>query len=386
MADDSEKDPKKPEKTSDDPAAEGEGKKTEPHPLNVRNEKVIVSARAVFLKIGEIETVKECFSAELFIQAQWREPALDGLNGQTKKLNEIKWDEYWNPRLTVVNALGDPKEVIKYSVTFNDKKEALVCERRMVRSTFLENLELGEFPFDTQDISVTVMSERPETEVELRADSRVLSSVNVHSFVDEQEWSLYKHVITKEESVDSSYEATQEKHAQVSFTCRASRRVGFFVWNIFFVMFFICSMCYTTFALKYTLLPNRMQLTLIILLTTMTFKYTVNQSLPKISYLTYLDRYILGAMVSICLVCFWHAIVGSVLSDSLKEEDVILADRCFLLIAIAAYVGGHIAFAILVLIAIRRRRRRDLENEREYLERAKLLSEKRQSCHLELEK
>ncbi len=38
-----------------------------------------VTVRVVFLKIGEIETVKECFSAEAFIQAKWREPALDAV-------------------------------------------------------------------------------------------------------------------------------------------------------------------------------------------------------------------------------------------------------------------------------------------------------------------
>ena len=33
--------------------------------------------RVVFLKLGEIDTVKECFTAEAFIQAKWREPLLD---------------------------------------------------------------------------------------------------------------------------------------------------------------------------------------------------------------------------------------------------------------------------------------------------------------------
>ena len=32
----------------------------------------------VFLKIGEIDTLKEQYSADTFIQAKWREPALDG--------------------------------------------------------------------------------------------------------------------------------------------------------------------------------------------------------------------------------------------------------------------------------------------------------------------
>jgi len=36
-----------------------------------------VYVRVVFLKIGEIDTLKELFRAEVFVQARWREPALD---------------------------------------------------------------------------------------------------------------------------------------------------------------------------------------------------------------------------------------------------------------------------------------------------------------------
>ena len=34
--------------------------------------------RVVFLKLGEIDTLKENFAADAFIQARWREPVLDG--------------------------------------------------------------------------------------------------------------------------------------------------------------------------------------------------------------------------------------------------------------------------------------------------------------------
>lgn len=36
-----------------------------------------VYIRVVFLKVGEIDTVKEKYFADVFVQARWREPALD---------------------------------------------------------------------------------------------------------------------------------------------------------------------------------------------------------------------------------------------------------------------------------------------------------------------
>ena len=38
----------------------------------------MVYIRVVFLKLGEIDTANEKFSADAFIQARWREPGLDG--------------------------------------------------------------------------------------------------------------------------------------------------------------------------------------------------------------------------------------------------------------------------------------------------------------------
>jgi len=52
--------------------------------------------------------------------------------------------------------------------------------------------------------------------------------------------------------------------------------------------FFISSMAFATFAVHFQKAENRLQLTFILLLTTITFKFAVNQSLPRISYLTYL--------------------------------------------------------------------------------------------------
>jgi len=43
---------------------------------------VTVYIRVVFLKIGEIDTLKENFMADAFVQARWREPALDGQASQ----------------------------------------------------------------------------------------------------------------------------------------------------------------------------------------------------------------------------------------------------------------------------------------------------------------
>ena len=52
--------------------------------------------------------------------------------------------------------------------------------------------------------------------------------------------------------------------------------------------FFISALSFATFAVSPELPQNRLQLSFTLLLTSVTFKFVINQSLPKISYLTYM--------------------------------------------------------------------------------------------------
>jgi len=83
---------------------------------------------------------------------------------------------------------------------------------------------------------VKVLSERNVDELELEEDSHDISSINTQSFVDEQEWKLYLYIETSQEVVDKVLEGSNEKHPGLSYRCRASRRFGFYMWNIIVVM------------------------------------------------------------------------------------------------------------------------------------------------------
>ena len=60
-------------------------------------------------------------------------------------------------------------------------------------------------------------------------------------------------------------------------------------WTMYFTFqFFISALSFATFAVSPELPQNRLQLSFTLLLTSVAFKFVINQSLPKISYLTYM--------------------------------------------------------------------------------------------------
>ena len=201
--------------------------------------KVMVECKVIFLKIGEIETLKEQYNAEVYVQAKWREPELDGLSAE--KLAEVDFSYYWNPNLYVENAQSQTKEKVWSTAVLDEIGECYIIERRRMKGVFAETLELNDFPFDCQDLTVTITTERSEKELELVPDLKEDSAVNLTQFVEQQEWTIHQYIETNIALRFNEYSYSKQKHPVFAVTSRASRKPGYFYWNIFRRIIFLCT-------------------------------------------------------------------------------------------------------------------------------------------------
>ncbi|XP_046574337.1 LOW QUALITY PROTEIN: cys-loop ligand-gated ion channel-like [Haliotis rubra] len=329
-------------------------------------EQVRVYIRVVFLKIGEVNTLKEKYAADVFLQARWEQPK------HYKQLDENGKEEEWDPQLQIENVLGDAKEEEWRYKEAISPDHFRVFECRRIKGVFVENLELQHFPFDTQDLSLTISSELTECEVDLLEDKEELSSVNKQSFVDEQEWALFEHVEMFPKVSVKEYTSSRERHPTMMVMCHAARRPGFFVWNIFLTMMLITLLAFTTFAIGVTLTQNRLQLSFTLVLTGVAFKFVVNQSLPRISYLTYMDKYILSSMVYLCLVCVWHSVIGR-LHEIGHDDWAMDYDWKALLCFVCTYVSFHLGFSAWIYKYAWRRRRLMEKKDEAYRDKVKMI-------------
>ncbi|CAF1042086.1 unnamed protein product [Rotaria sordida] len=320
-------------------------------------ERVTVELRLVFLKIGEIDTLKEQFQAEAFIQARWYEPSLKGTD-----IDCFDANKFWNPLLYIDNSVGDFKNDVWHKVVYDGTDTPMIYEMRKIKGVFLENLELNDFPVDVQDLSITISTTRTVNEVSLIADTHQLSAINTHAFIDQQEWRLHEHVETSTKLISSPFTPSQNQHPAFSATCHAARRPGYFYWNVYFLIFFITVMAFATFSVTYNLPQNRLQLSFTLLLTAVTFKWVVVRCLPTISYLTTLDKYVLLSMVMLCVVCAWHAIIAVCPTDVAPYWDNMA------LISLAViYTVFHLVFFLWMYLVTYRRRRVMTRKDKEYL-------------------
>ena len=122
-----------------------------------------------------------------------------------------------------------------------------------------------------------------------------------------------------------------------------SRRPGYYIFNAFFLIFLITVSSLTIFSIDPKLPQARLQTTYTLLLTSVSFKWVVNRSLPTISYLTSLDQYAIACIFFVCSLCVWHSIVGSGLIAASDAKGI---DQWFLIGFASFFVLIHIFFII----------------------------------------
>ena len=87
-----------------------------------------------------------------------------------------------------------------------------------------------------QHLSVLVASRLSDACLELLEDDSEVSSVNMLSFVDEQEWDVRDIVEAIPEVRSREFSSVKHKFPMITIRTYAIRRAGFFIWNVLAVM------------------------------------------------------------------------------------------------------------------------------------------------------
>ncbi|XP_077995614.1 cys-loop ligand-gated ion channel-like isoform X2 [Glandiceps talaboti] len=251
-------------------------------------QRVTVKIRCNIISIGEIDTVKQEFAVELWLSASWKEPLLAG-----KTREEVDWDGEWQPRLVFFNATVIDKIETKHHLNEDEDSDdgiPIASLNIRLKATFKEPMELYDFPFDYQDLTIRMMSDWPDTDLLFVKNMAIKDSIRRDTFTGAQEWVLHHHVFSRPVDEDREMTGSHRKYPLYHITTHVSRRIGYYLWNVALIMFLIVGMSFASFSVDPAEPADRLSVTLTLLLTSVAFKFVVSQSLPTISYLTILVR------------------------------------------------------------------------------------------------
>ena len=264
-----------------------------------------VKIRVFVLDIDEINDAGQSFTANIFVQIEWKDPRL----AQPGKTVKYSLNEIWNPNIQVVNKQKTFKSLPDVAVV---DSEGNVMYRQRVFGNFSQPLNLRKFPFDQQTLKFEFLSvgNTPD-EVNLIKNSSGIK--------EEFTWPNW-HILNWD-FIDFNFQYLPDVPARegLIFSLTAKRYVQFYIFKFIIPLLLIVCMSWIVFWIDPTDYAAQISVAITSMLTLIAYQYLVGSSLPRVPYLTQLDKlmFLSTAMVFVTLI---EVVITSVLTKKNKVE------------------------------------------------------------------
>jgi hypothetical protein len=270
----------------------------------------VIVRTAIFLaNLTEIDELAERFTVNAYLFLSWKDPRL-AYTSSFETHREVPLDRIWVPKINLINhqekrefvsrlALVDPDGTVHYHEEFVAHLSA--------------ELDLRKFPFDTEHLHIYVQPVLPDAEMH-----RVLLVADpTECGVASARWTaLAQWTIVGLSTADGSF--AYGNHAPslpaLSFTVTVKRQYVYYLWKIFFPLILIVIVAYSAFFVEIKDHYTQITIALTTILTVIAFSFSVESSMPKVPYLTYIDCFFLATYVlvflSLIVLVVTHTMVG----------------------------------------------------------------------------
>ena len=269
-----------------------------------RNGEPTVIIISVFvIDIDEIDDVNQRFSVDLFITARWRDQRLALPVAERKgKIRFMMIDDVWSPRVLLINDRGLTSQ-LREGVEADDLGNMKYQNR--VSGELKVDLEFKQFPFDVQRLPIDLVSyEYTTDEMLFSTDSSIVSQPGKFSIEGWQLKQLEPIVDTFVLPVGNS------ELPRLTYVIEATRQSDYYVLTMLVPMALIIFMAWTVFWLQPHIVPPRIAIATASIFSLIALGVSIRLGLPKVSYLTKADFFVLGCTLMV-FIALGVAVIGS---------------------------------------------------------------------------
>lgn len=286
--------------------------------------------------ISEINAVTQVMKADMFLVARWKDTSL-AHPGKRKviSLSELKWD----PLLTIINRLNISKSFPDDVTVLSD---GTVVYIQRLFGEFMQDFHLKDFPMDKQKLEVRIIAIGfSSSEIELLPDPDQESG-----FTDKlvlRDWELLNWKMD-----NTPYEFIEGKGSvpSVALVFEMKRESGFYILIYIIPLVLIIMMSWSVFWLSPTLSSSQISIATTSMLTLIAYRFIVIGNLPKISYLTRMDIFVLCSSFLIFMTLL-QAVINSSLVYRKKEEVAERIDKkCRIIFPVLYIIISFVAFVL----------------------------------------
>lgn len=245
------------------------------------------------LDIDAIDDKSQRFSIDAYYEIRWTDARLAIDSGAVGGVRSFAVDDIWTPGLTIVNNRGISAMLPQVAEVGDDGN---VTIRQRISGPLAVDLDLHNFPFDTQLLDIDIVSYRyPPSELTFASDTRIAGNPQDFS-ADSWHFDIPDPVFSEFRISDDG-----EGRAMLTFNISAERNARFYVLTLAVPMMLILFMAWTAHWLRPDVIPARISMATATVFSLIALGVSVRLSLPQIDYLTRADLFVMHATLLVLL-------------------------------------------------------------------------------------
>ncbi len=293
-----------------------------------------VTVLVYMLDIDDIDSSKQTFTANVFLRLNWTDPRL-AHEGEGPVI--LGMEEIWHPHLQILN---QQKLWKTFPEHFEVHPDGGVHYRQRYWGDFSQPMDLRDYPADDQVLTVHLAAAGYSPDkVELVASTEAKHAISADLSVTDFEITGSEVVVEPFSPMDSG-----PGIASIRSSYFASRKVGYFVVKVIIPLILIVMMSWSVFWIDPVEGGTQIGVATTTMLTLIAFRFAIDASLPKISYLTRLDTFVMASTVLVFLSLF-EVVITSRWAKTGRHERAMFLDRWSRLI----FPGAFVAVTVLAL-------------------------------------
>jgi hypothetical protein len=254
------------------------------------------------IDFARVTSREESFDATGYLELSWHDsrvaPPTPAEPALVRRLDAAR---IWTPRIFFENALEQPR--YHDAAIVESDARGLITSWTIISCKFSAPMDLHRFPFDRQRLTVRIGSFQDESTVRFAVKPELVE-VGEDAFLTD--WSI----VSASAKVDSRcYVRGQEKYGRYVYGVDVRRRWTFYVWRVMLPLTLLTMVSWAAFWFEPVGLQPQISTCMGSLIALVAFNFAIDFSLPKVTYLTIIDKH---ALIGIVFVVVAVAVVTCV--------------------------------------------------------------------------
>ncbi len=264
-------------------------------------EPIPIAVRAYIINITDVDEFRNTFELEVEFESSWNDPRLAFSPGQGEPSKRVYGGQVaeqmlgtiWVPDLGAVNVVGRPERL---KTMLSVEADGTAMYRIRASGVIKSHFDFRDFPFDDQVFELRIRPFFLTSDVIrlVESDEKTAFDPNFHL----PEWEV-RGVRTSIEEVTVA--GMDRPYSQLTIMIDVTRKSGFYIWKVLLPILTIVCISWVVFWMTGEQLGRRASTSATTILTIIAYQFIMSGSLPRIPYLTVMDRIILWSFVTTSL-------------------------------------------------------------------------------------